>query len=71
MYIANEKFTKASADAAIERGDCDAVAFGVLAIANPDLVKRFAEEAPLNAPVPETFYAHGGTGYTDYPALTA
>ena len=69
VYIANEKFTKASADAAIERGDCDAVAFGQLAIANPDLVKRFAEGAPLNAPVPETFYAPGANGYVDYPAL--
>ena len=71
VYIANEKFTRASADAAIERGDCDAVAFGQLAISNPDLVKRFAEGAPLNSPVPETFYAHGSEGYVDYPALSA
>ena len=51
------------------RGDADAVAFGQLAIANPDLVRRFAEEAELNKPVPETFYAQGAVGYTDYPAL--
>ena len=24
---------------------------------------------PLNPPVPETFYASGPGGYTDYPAL--
>ena len=69
VYIANEKFTRQSADAAIERGDADAVAFGKLFIANPDLPERFAKNAPLNAPVPETFYAHGNEGYTDYPAL--
>lgn len=66
-YIANEKFTKESADAILARGDADAVAFGVLAIANPDLVERFAENAPLNAPNPATFYAAGSEGYTDYP----
>jgi 2,4-dienoyl-CoA reductase-like NADH-dependent reductase (Old Yellow Enzyme family) len=69
VYIANEKFTRESADAAIERGDCDAVAFGKLFIANPDLPERFAEKAPLNAPNPATFYTHGAEGYVDYPAM--
>ena len=70
IYIANEKFTLASADAAIARGDCDAVAFGLLAIANPDLFRRFASNAVLNTPVPETFYSHGTEGYIDYPSLS-
>ena len=69
VYIANEKFTRSSAEAAIARGDCDAVAFGKLFIANPDLPERFAENAELNAPDPQTFYAHDAHGYTDYPAL--
>ena len=69
VYIANEKFTKQSADAAIARGDCDAVAFGKLWIANPDLVERFREGAELNKPDPSTFYAHDAHGYTDYPVL--
>ena len=69
VYIANEKFTRASADAAIARGDCDAVAFGKSAIANPDLVERFREGAALNEPNPETFYSHEAAGYVDYPAL--
>jgi 2,4-dienoyl-CoA reductase-like NADH-dependent reductase (Old Yellow Enzyme family) len=69
VYIANEKFTKESADAAIERGDADAVAFGVPFIANPDLPIRFAKGAALNAPNPATFYSHGAEGYTDYPSL--
>lgn len=69
VYVANEGFTKASANAAIARGDTDAVAFGVPYIANPDLPERLAADAPLNAPHPETFYAEGATGYVDYPAL--
>ena len=69
VYIANEKFTKESADAAIARGDVDAVAFGKLFISNPDLPKRLADGNALNVPVPETFYTHGNEGYVDYPAL--
>ncbi|MFT4503632.1 alkene reductase [Caballeronia sp. 15711] len=69
VYIANEKFTKESAQEALDRGDADAVAWGQLFIANPDLVKRFESNAVLNAPVPETFYARGTEGYTDYPTL--
>ena len=69
VYIANEKFTRESAEAAIERGDADAVAFGKLFIANPDLAERFKESAPLNQPNPATFYTHDAAGYVDYPVL--
>jgi 2,4-dienoyl-CoA reductase-like NADH-dependent reductase (Old Yellow Enzyme family) len=69
VYIANEKFTLETAELAIERGEADAVAFGVLFIANPDLPHRFAAKAPLNAPRPELFYASGEEGYTDYPFM--
>lgn len=69
VFIANEKFTKETAEAAIEEGRADAVAFGQLFIANPDLPARFAKNASLNAPNPATFYASGPEGYTDYPAL--
>ncbi|MDX1677407.1 alkene reductase [Arsukibacterium sp.] len=71
VYIANEKFDKASANAIIERGDADAVAFGVPYIANPDLVSRFAKDARLNDAKPELFYGGGAAGYTDYPRLDA
>lgn len=70
VYIANEKFDKASANAALAAGTADAVAFGVPYIANPDLVQRFAKDAPLNTPKPELFYASGAEGYTDYPAFS-
>jgi 2,4-dienoyl-CoA reductase-like NADH-dependent reductase (Old Yellow Enzyme family) len=69
VLIANEKFTKETAEAVIEAGDADAVAFGQLFIANPDLPTRFKLDAPLNAPDPSTFYAQGPKGYVDYPTL--
>lgn len=68
-YIANEKFTKETAEQVLENGEADAVAFGQLFIANPDLPERFRLNAPLNAPVPTTFYAQGPEGYTNYPFL--
>ena len=68
-YIANEKFTKESAQKVLDAGEADAVAWGKLFIANPDLPRRFELNAPLNEPNPSTFYAEGEAGYTDYPAL--
>jgi 2,4-dienoyl-CoA reductase-like NADH-dependent reductase (Old Yellow Enzyme family) len=70
-YIANEGFTKETAQAALDAGEADAVAWGKLFIANPDLVERFARNTALNEPNPATFYAPGALGYTDYPALQA
>jgi 2,4-dienoyl-CoA reductase-like NADH-dependent reductase (Old Yellow Enzyme family) len=71
VYIANEKYTQAQAEQVIEAGEADAVAFGKLFIANPDLPERFAKDAPLNEWNPATFYSHGPEGYVDYPALGA
>ena len=69
VYIANESFDQAGAEAALADGVADAVAFGKLFIANPDLPKRFATGAPLNPWDTATFYSGGAHGYTDYPAL--
>lgn len=55
------------ADEMIQKGLADAVGFGRPYIANPDLVNRFAHQAPLNAPDANTFYGGGAVGYTDYP----
>lgn len=71
IYIANEAHTRDTAEMLLKTGDADAVAFGKLFIANPDLPRRFALNAPLNPPDPDTFYAQGPQGYTDYPALPA
>ncbi len=69
VYIANERFTRESAQEALDTGRADAVAFGKLFLANPDLPARFLAEAPLNTPDTNTFYRGGASGYTDYPAL--
>ena len=68
-YVANESFTAETAQAALDAGWADAVAFGKAFIANPDLPERLRAGAPLNPPRPETFYGHGPEGYVDYPAL--
>ena len=69
LYMANNGYTRDSANRALQQGDADMVAFGRLFIANPDLPERFARDASLNEPDPETFYGGGAAGYTDYPAL--
>ncbi len=69
VYIANEGFTRESAEKALAEGWADAVAFGKPFIANPDLVRRFAAGAPLNGWDTSTFYSGGARGYVDYPAL--
>jgi len=69
VYIANEKYTLAQANQVIQAGEADAVAFGQLFIANPDLPARFTRNASLNVPDGGTFFTSGPHGYTDYPAL--
>lgn len=69
IYIANQGLDRDGANALIDSGDADAVAFGVLYISNPDLPERFRAGAPLTAPDPETFYVGGPKGYTDYPFM--
>lgn len=71
VYIANEGFSFDTANQTIAAGEADAVAFGKLYIANPDLPKRFALGSSLNTPDPSTFYGSGPAGYTDYPTLDA
>jgi N-ethylmaleimide reductase len=68
-YIANNGYTREMAFDAVESGHADAVAFGRLYIANPDLVQRLKLNAPLNEPNPQTFYTPGEVGYIDYPSL--
>jgi 2,4-dienoyl-CoA reductase-like NADH-dependent reductase (Old Yellow Enzyme family) len=71
IYIANEKMTKESAAHLLAAGEADAIAFGQLFIANPDLPRRLLLDAPLNAPRSDTFYHPTAEGYIDYPALAA
>jgi N-ethylmaleimide reductase len=61
--------TRDEATALVEGAHGDAVAVGRLVIANPDLVQRWSEDAPVNEPDPSSFYTPGARGYTDYPTL--
>jgi hypothetical protein len=69
VYIANEKLDPAGAQALVDAGEADAVAFGKLFISNPDLPERIRAGAPLAPWNMETFYSPGPAGYTDYPSL--
>jgi N-ethylmaleimide reductase len=68
-FIANGNFEPAEAAEWIEKGHADAVAFGRLFLANPDLPERIAQDGPYNEPDESTFYGGGAEGYTDYPSL--
>jgi len=68
-WMGNNGYDRALAEKRVADGEVDLVAFGKLYIANPDLVRRFRENAPLNTPDQTTFYGGGEHGYTDYPAL--
>jgi N-ethylmaleimide reductase len=70
-YVANLGYDKARGNAVIASGHADAVAFGVPFIANPDLVARYAKDAPLNEADSSSFYGGTDKGYTDYPFLSA
>lgn len=70
VYIANEGFDQRSAQEIIISQEADAVAFGRLFIANPDLPHRFLVGSALNKVDPTTFYSSDSKGYTDYPFLT-
>lgn len=68
-WLVNNGYTGETAEHAVESGYADLVSFGRPFIANPDLVRRLKEHAPLNAPDTATFYGGGAKGYTDYPVL--
>jgi len=71
VYIANQGHTPESARRLLAAGEADAVAWGKLFIANPDLPRRLQLGAALNEPDPSSFYGGTEKGYTDYPALVA
>ena len=73
VTIANQGFTRDEAESLLESGRADAIAWGQLFIANPDLPLRLERDAPLNQPNPATYYNYPSgdknEGYTDYPSL--
>lgn len=68
-WMVNNGYDQTLAGRAVQEG-ADLVAFGKPYIANPDLVRRLRESAPLNTPDKATFYGGGAKGYTDYPTLS-
>ncbi|MFZ1027438.1 MAG: alkene reductase [Limnoraphis robusta] len=71
--VTNGGYTQESGNAVLAENMAEAVSFGQLFLANPDLVKRFQVNAVLNEANPRTFYGQGAkdaeNGYTDYPFL--
>jgi N-ethylmaleimide reductase len=68
--IGNCGYTQETAEAAIKDENADLIAFGRPYISNPDLVKRFAENLPLNPPAEQNiWYSVGKEGYTDFPSF--
>ena len=57
------------AEADLQAGKGDLIAFGRPFLANPDLVERFKTGAELATPDHDTFYTPGEKGYTDYPTM--
>lgn len=70
LFILSGGFNHGSAEQALLDKRGDLIAFGRPFLANPDLVARMREDAPLNTPDMETFYVPGAKGYTDYPKLS-
>lgn len=70
VYISNGGLDPDSGQQRIENSRADAIAFGSMYIANPDLVERIKAGGPYNEPNNETYYGGTEVGYTDYPALS-
>lgn len=68
--IAAGGFERDSAEAIVDGGDADLVAFGRHFAANPDLVERLRRNLPLAPHDRDTFYGGNERGYTDYPYYT-
>lgn len=65
--IAAGGFKGESAEAIVNLGDADLVAFGRDFIANPDLPERLRRKLPLNRYVRDSFLGGTEVGYIDYP----
>lgn len=67
VYIVNGGYDAERGELAVSSNHADAVAYGRLFLANPDLPKRLQYRGPLNAPDQKSFYGGTEIGYTDYP----
>ncbi|MGB3687944.1 MAG: alkene reductase, partial [Jannaschia helgolandensis] len=67
--IVNGGFDPAEGASWLAEDRADAICYGRLFLANPDLPARIAADGPYNDPDPNTFYGGGAGGYVDYPTL--
>ncbi len=67
--IANGGIDPATAQELVGTGMLDAVSFGRLWIANPDLPQRIRAGGPYTKAITKRFYGGGADGYNDYPTL--
>ena len=71
--VGNCGYTLETAEAAVQEGLADLIAFGRPYISNPDLVERFANGWPLApmASMADWYSPTGPKGYTDFPTYRA
>lgn len=69
--VAAGRYDRQSAEAALESGSLDAVAFGRPFLPNPDLATRFEQDAPLRPLDRDTRYTAFDEGYIDEPSYKA
>jgi N-ethylmaleimide reductase len=67
--ILSNGHTPESAEAVLDNGIADLVAFGRSFLANPDFVNRIERSATLNQVDFSTLYTPGAVGYTDYATI--
>jgi len=65
--VLNSDYVGETAQAALDSGVADAIAFGRTFLANPDLPRRLRDGLPLTPDVMATWYSQGAEGYLDYP----
>lgn len=69
VLILNSDYDVQRAQAALEAGLADAIAFGRPFIANPDFAQRLAQQLPLSQDDASTWFTQGADGYISYPAF--
>jgi N-ethylmaleimide reductase len=67
LYIANGGYDAERGERAVSDKFADAVAYGRLFLANPDLPTRLSRRGPMNVPDTASFYGGDEHGYIDYP----
>ncbi|MAP13510.1 alkene reductase [uncultured Sulfitobacter sp.] len=68
-YMANNGYDREMAIEAVDNDKADLIAVGRPFIANPDLLRRWQMNGPLNEGDTDTYYGGGREGFTDYPTL--